>query len=64
MEDKDLVRNLCAWLRESRSSDQGGVYRWLKDESYAPQVTFLFKLDCTATAILQDAWRRINRRYA
>ena len=47
------------------------MYRWLKDESYAPPVTFLSRADSTATAnlaemdgLLQDAWRPINRKYA
>ena len=47
------------------------MYRWLKDESYAPPVTFLTRPDGTATAspaemdgLLQDAWRHINRKYA
>ena len=70
-EDKDRVREWRAWLEESWSSDQGAVYRWLKDESYAPPVTFLSRPDVTATAnlaemdgLLQDAWRPINRKYA
>ena len=40
------------------------MYRWLKDESYAPPVTFLSRPDGTATAnvgtLLQDAWRSIT----
>ena len=47
------------------------MYQWLKDESYAPPVTFLSRSDGTATAnlaetdgLLQDAWRPINRKYA
>ena len=47
------------------------MYRWLKDESYAPQVTLLSRADGTATAnleemdgLLWDAWRLINRKYA
>ena len=70
-EDKDRVREWRAWLEESWSSDQGAVYRWLKDESYAPAVTFLTRPDGTATAnlaemdgLLQDAWRPIIRKYA
>ena len=70
-EDKDRVREWRAWLEESWSSDQGAVYRWPKDESYAPPVTFLSKPDGTATAnfaemdgLLQDAWRPINRKFA
>ena len=69
-EDKDRVREWRAWLEEAWSSDQGGVYRWLKDESYAPPITFLSRPDGTATAnlvemdgLLQDAWRPINRKY-
>ena len=45
--------------------------RWLKDESYAPPVTFLSKLESTATAnlarmdgLLQAVWHPINRKYA
>ena len=70
-EDKDRVREGRAWLEEARSSDQGAVYRWLKDESYAPPVTFLSRPDGTATAnlaemdgLLKDAWRTKNRKYA
>ena len=70
-EGKDRVREWHGWLEESWSSDQGAVYRWLKDESYAPPVTFLTRPDDTATAnqaethgLLQDAWRLINRKYA
>ena len=70
-EDKDRVREWREWLEESWSSDQGAVYRRLKDESYAPPVTFLTRPDGTATAnlaemdgLLQDAWRPINRKYA
>ena len=62
-EDKDRIHEWRAWLEESWSSDQGGVYQWLKDESYAPPVTFLSKPDGTATANLaemdgplRDAW--------
>ena len=47
------------------------MYRWLKDESYAPPVTFLSGQDGTTTAnlaemdgLLQDARRPINRKYA
>ena len=47
------------------------MYRWLKDKSYAPPVTFLSGLDGTATAnlvemdgLMQEAWRSINRKYA
>ena len=47
------------------------MYRWLKDESYAPPVTFRSRPDGTATAnlaemdgLLQDAWRPMNRKYA
>ena len=35
-EDKDRAREWRARREESLSSDQGAVYRWLKDESYAP----------------------------
>ena len=70
-EDQDRVREWHEWLEESWSSDQGAVYRWLKDESYAPPVTFLTRPDGTATAslaemdgLLQDAWRPIGRKYA
>ena len=34
-EDSDRVREWRAWLEEAWSSDQGAVYCWLKDESYA-----------------------------
>ena len=58
-------------LEEVWTSDQGAVYRWLKDESYAPPVTFLSRPDGTATAnlaemdgLLQDAWRPMNGKYA
>ena len=71
VEDKDRVREWRAWLEESWSSDQGAVYRWLKDESYAPPVAYLTRPDGTATVnlveidgLLQDAWRPINRKYA
>ena len=47
------------------------MYRWLKDESYTPPVTFLSRPHGTAPAHLvemdglpQDAWRPINRKYA
>ena len=70
-EDKDRVQEWRAWLEDSWSSDRGAVYRWLKGESYAPPVTFLTRPDGTATAnlaemdaLLQDAWRPINRKYA
>ena len=56
---------------EARTFDQGAVDCWLKDESYAPLVTFLSRLDGTATAnqaqvdgLLQNAGRLINRKYA
>ena len=67
--DKDRVREWRAWLEGAWSLDHGAVYRWLKDESYAPPVTFLTKPDGTATAnlaemdgFLHDAWRPINRK--
>ena len=70
-ENKDRLHEWRSWLEEAWSSDQRVVYRWLKDESYAPAVTFLSKPDGTATAnlaemdgLLQDAWRPINRKYA
>ena len=70
-EDRDRIREWRVWLDEAWSSDQGAVYRWLKDESYALPVTFLSRPDGTATAnlaemdgLLQDAWRPINRKYA
>ena len=53
-ENKDRVQKWRAWLEQSGSSDQGAVYRWLKDESYAPSVTFLSKPDGTATANLAE----------
>ena len=58
-------------MEEASSSDRGAMYRRLKDESYAPPVTFLSWPDGTATAhpaqmdgLLQDAWRPVNRKYA
>ena len=48
-EDKGRLR---AWLEEAWTSDQAAVYRWLKDESYAPPVTFLSRPDGTAMADL------------
>ena len=70
-EDKDRIREWRTWLEEAWCSDQGAVYRWLKDESYAPLVTFLSRPDGTATAnlakidgLLHDAWLPINRKYA
>ena len=70
-EDQDGLREWRSWLEEAWTSDQGAVYRWLKDESYAPPVTFLSRPDATATAnlaemdgLLQDAWRPINCKYA
>ena len=70
-EDKDRLQGWRSWLEEVWSSDQGAVYRWLKDEFYAPPVTFLSGPDGTATAhlaemdgLLQDAWRPINRMCA
>ena len=70
-EDKDRVREWREWLEESWSSDHRAVYRWLKDESCAPPVTFLTRPDGTATAslaemdgLLQDLRRPINRKYA
>ena len=70
-EDKDRLHERHCWLEEAWSYDQGAVYRWLKDESYALPVTSLSTPDGTATAnlaemdgLLQDAWRPINRKYA
>ena len=70
-EDRERLRAWRSWLEEAWSTDQGAVYRWLKDESYAPPVTFLSRLDGTRTAnlgemdgLLQDALRLVNRKYA
>ena len=70
-EDKDRISEWRAWLEEAWSTNQGAVYRWLKDESYAPPVTFLSGPHGTTTAnlaemdgLLQDAWRPINCKYA
>ena len=49
-EDQD--REWCSTLEQASTSDQGAVYRWLKDESYTPPVTFLSMPDGTATANL------------
>ena len=61
-EDEGRLREWRAWLEEGWTSDHGAVYQWLKDESYAPPVTFLSRPDGTATAdlaemdgLLQDA---------
>ena len=69
-EDKDRLHKWLSWLEEAWSSDQGEVYRWLKDESYARPVTFLSRPDGTATAnlaemdgLLHDI-RPINCKYA
>ena len=70
-EDQGRLRQWRSWLEEAWISDQGALYRWLKDESYALPVTFLSTPDGTATAnlaemdgLLQDAWRPINCKYA
>ena len=70
-EDKDRLHEWRSWLEEAWSSDQGAVYWWLKDDSYAPPVTSLSKPDGTAMAklaemdgLLQAAWRPIHRKYA
>ena len=49
--------------------DQGAAYQWLRDESFTPPVTFLTRLDGTATAnlqemvcLLQKARRPTNRK--
>ena len=59
------------WLGKAWSTDPGAVYRWLKDESFAPPVTILTHPDAMAKAnlqemecLLQDTWRPINRKYA
>ena len=53
-EDKDRLHEWRSWLEDASSSDQGAVYRWLKDESYAPPVTFLSRPDGTATSNLTE----------
>ena len=53
-EDRGRLHEWRSWLEEAWTSDQGAVHRWLKNESYAPPVTFLSKPDGTATPI----WRR------
>ena len=70
-EDKDRLHEWRSWMEKVWSSDEGAVYRWFKDESYAPPVTFLLRRDGTATSnlaemdgLLRDAWRPINRTYA
>ena len=70
-EDRERLRAWRSWLEEAWSTDQGAVYQWLKDESYAPPVTFLSRPDGTGTAnlgemdgLLQDALRLVNRKYA
>ena len=70
-EDQGRLCEWRSWLEEAWTSDQRAVYRWLKDEYYAPLVTFLSGPDGTATAnlaetdgLLQDAWRPRNRKYA
>ena len=57
-EDKDRLHEWPSWLEEASSSDQGAVYCWLKDESYAPPVTFLSKPEGPTTA-----WRRWMASY-
>ena len=61
-EDQGRLHEWRSWVEEAWTSNQGAVYRWLKDESYAPPVTFLSRPDGTATAnlaemdgLLQDA---------
>ena len=70
-EDRGRLRAWRSWLEEAWSTGQGAVYRWLKDESYVPPVTFLSRPDGTATAnlgemdgLLQDTWRPVDRKYA
>ena len=70
-EDQDRLREWRSRMEEAWTSNHGAVYRWLKDESYAPPVTFLSRPHGTATTnlaemdgLLQDAWRPINRKYA
>ena len=70
-EDQGRLRAWGAWLEEARISDRGAVYQWLKDEYYAPPVTFLSRPDGMGTADLaemaglsQDTWRPVNRKYA
>ena len=53
-EDQDLMREWRSWEEEAWTSDQGAVYRWLKDESYGPLVTLLSKPDGTTTANLAE----------
>ena len=61
-EDQGHLREWRVWLQVTWTSDQGAVYRWLKDDIYAPPVTFLSRPEGTATSnpvemdgLLQDA---------
>ena len=70
-DDQGRLREGRATLEEAWTSDQGPVYRWLKDESYAPPATFLSRPNDTAMAhlaemdgLVHDALRPINRKYA
>ena len=49
-EVKGHLREWRAWLEEVWTPDQGAVYQWFKDESYAPPVTFIPRPDGPATA--------------
>ena len=60
--DSERLRAWRSSLEEASSTDQGAVYRWPKDESYAPPVTFLSRPDGTATANLGEM-DRLLRRY-
>ena len=48
------LRKWRPWLEEAYTPDQGAVYRWLKDESWATPVTFLSRPAGTATANLAE----------
>ena len=70
-EEKERREAWQAWLAREWGTRLGAVYRWLRDNPFAPPVVFLAQPDGSAKAnvremdgLLREAWGPINRKYA
>ena len=70
-EQKERREEWNVWWARERGTQLGAVYRWLRDDAFAPLDVFLFPPDGNMTAniretdgLLREAWGPINRKYA
>ena len=70
-EEKERREAWQAWLAREWGTRPVAVYRWLRDDAFAPPLVFLARPDGNAMVniremdgLLREAWAPINQKYA